>query len=78
MFAKAKDVSSLLTWCIRRKRSASVISILLVEADLVFWLNYDLWLFGHSFVFCSSRIAKQMADSPKMVWSWSHGNEFDS
>ena len=52
MFAKAKD-SSFHTWSLRRERSASEIWILIVEADLVFWLSYDLRLFGNPSVFCS-------------------------
>ena len=42
MLAKAKDLSLLHTWSLRRKRRASEISIQIVEADL-----------GISFVFCS-------------------------
>ena len=42
VFAKAKDLSLLHIWSLRRKRSASEICLLKVEADLVLWLNYDL------------------------------------
>ena len=49
MLAKAKDLSLRHTWSFRWKRSASEISRLIVEADLVLWLNYES---VHSFVLC--------------------------